>query len=116
MRWTQITERLVDDVVILDLSGQVLQVDSEDRLVGKIHQLLSTGRTKILLNLVDLPYVDNDGLGKIVDGYTVARQGDGVVKLCGVAQGLLDFFKANQLDSFLEVFEFEHDAVQSFDE
>ena len=41
---------------------------------------------------------------------------DGFVADGPVAQGLLDFFKANQLDSFLEVFEFEHDAVQSFDE
>jgi anti-sigma B factor antagonist len=114
MRWTHITERFVEDVVILDLRGQGLQVDSENRLVGKIQRLLIAGRKKILLNLADLPYIENDGLGQIVNSYKAVRQADGTIKLCNVAEGLLDVLKASRIDSFLEAFESEDDAVQSF--
>ena len=66
MHWIQITERVVDDVTILDLRGQGMGIDSENRLVDRIRQLLGTGRAKILLNLGDVPYIDADGLGSIV--------------------------------------------------
>ena len=114
MRWTEITERLVDDVVILDLRGQGLQVDTEYRLVGKIHGLMIAGHKKILLNLARVPYIENDGLGQIVNSDKAARQVDGTVKLCNVAETLLDVLKANRHDSFVEAFESEDDAVQSF--
>jgi len=114
MRWIQITERVVDDVTILDLRGQGMGIDSENRLVDRIRQLLGTGRAKILLNLGDVPYIDADGLGSIVKGFKAAREADGTVKLCGVTQRLLAILKAERLDSFLETFESEHAAVDSF--
>jgi anti-anti-sigma factor len=114
MRWTGITERLVDDVVILDLRGHVLQVDTGSQLVGKINGLIIAHHKKILLNLAHLAYIDNDGLGQIVTGYKAARQVDGTIKLCNVAKRLLALLEANRFDSFLEAFESEDDAVQSF--
>jgi anti-anti-sigma regulatory factor len=55
-----------------------------------------------------------DGIGSIVKGCKAAREADGTVKLCGVTQKLLAFLEADRLDSFLEAFESEHDALKSF--
>jgi anti-sigma B factor antagonist len=114
MRWIEITERVVDDISILDLRGQMMGMDTESRLVGAIRQLTSTGRAKILLNLVDVPYIDSNGLASIINGFKAAREVGGVVKLCGLNQRLLTVVKASRIDSFLEAFESERDAVDSF--
>jgi hypothetical protein len=38
-----------------------------------------------------------------------------MVKLCSVTAGLSNLLRTNRLDSFLETFESEQDAVRSFD-
>jgi anti-sigma B factor antagonist len=115
MRWTQIDEHFVDDVVILDLCDpQVMQIDPQRQLVARIRQLLSNGRTKIVLNLRELGYIDSDGLGQIVDAYKSGREAGGSVKLCGLTPQLRKLLGATRLDSFLEGFDSEQDAVQSF--
>src|SRR5262245_44054931 len=113
MRWIQIAERVVDDISILDLRGQMMGMDSENRLVDAIRQLTSTGRVKILLNLGDVPYIDSDGLGSIINGFKAAREVGATVKLCGVNQKLLTVLKSSRIDSFLEAFESERDGVDS---
>ena len=93
---------------------QLIQIDSERRLVVRIRHLLSNGRTKFVLNLRELRYVDNDGLGQIVDAYKSAQEAEGSVKLCGVTPQLREVLRETRLDSFLEAFGSEQDAVQSF--
>ena len=115
MRWTTIDERFVDDVVILDLGGpQIMQIDSERLLVEKTRQLLSSGRTRIVLNLHDLRYIDDDGLGQIVNAYKAALEAKGSVKVCELTPQLRELLHARRLDSCLEVFDSEQEAVQSF--
>jgi anti-anti-sigma factor len=115
MRWTQIEERCVDDVVILDLCApQVMQINRERLLVERVRQLVSNSRTRIVLNLRDLRYVDDDGLGQIVDACKAALEADGSVKLCGLTPQLREFLRATRLDSLLEGFDSEQEAVRSF--
>jgi anti-anti-sigma factor len=114
MNWTQIAERNLDDVVILDLRGHMTLADHKGQLLAKIRQLRSEGRTKILLNLTELPYVDSEGLGEIVSGCTTARRAGGVLRLCGVGRRIQDLLAATRLSTFLEAFDSEQDAVQSF--
>jgi len=115
MRWTQIDERCVDDVVILDLRvPDLTQTDATSQLVEKTRQLVSNGRTRIVLNLCDLPYIDSDGLGQIVSAHKAAREAAGSVSVCGLTPRLRRAFQVNRLDSFLAVFDSEREAVQSF--
>ena len=114
MNWTQIAERVVDDVVILDLRGQMTLSEAQGRLLSKIRELRNDGRTKILLNLGDLPYVDSQGLGEIVSGCTTARRAGGILKLYGVPARILDLLTATRLTGFLETFDSEQDALRSF--
>ena len=72
----KIVERQVGDVVILDLHGKILIGEGDDALREAVTKLSDSGKTKILLNLADVPYVDSAGLGEIVRTYTtVSRKG-----------------------------------------
>jgi len=113
MRWTQITERYVGNVVVLDLQGRPGDLDLEMRLITKIEETLRAGHSQILLNLRDVMRVDAVGLGTIARGCAVAREANAVMKLC-VSPGLMKTIRTTQLDTAVEIFELESEALESF--
>ena len=61
MYWTHITERVVGDVVILDLQGQVTMSEESKPAAETVRRLVLAGQTRILLNLAHLPFIDSLG-------------------------------------------------------
>jgi len=113
MRWTQIAERRVDDVVILDLLGHAGDFDLELRFITKIKELLRAGHSRILLNLRHVMRLDAVGIGDIVRGCAAAREANAVMKLV-VSPSLMKTMKITKLDTALEIFELESEALESF--
>ena len=113
MRWTRITERLVDGVAVLDLEAQSMGMDHEGQLAGKIDELLHQGHSKILLNLARLSYMDSDGLARVIQGYKIAKEAGATVKLC-VHPKISNLLHDSRLDTFLEAYESEPEAIRSF--
>jgi anti-sigma B factor antagonist len=110
----QIEERVVDNVMVLDLKGKLTLGDGDELLKDKINSLIQQDRKAILLNLESVPYIDSAGLGEIVRTYTtVSRQG-GVLKLVGVTKRVSDLLSITKLLTVFETFEAEADAIKSF--
>ena len=77
-----ITERQAGDVTILDLSGKVTIGEGSVALRGAIRRLLGEGKSKILLNLGSVGYVDSSGIGELVSSFTaVNKEGGTIVKM-----------------------------------
>ena len=114
MRWTGLAERHHDDVVILDLLGDVTPSESDERLVEKIVQLLDRGSLKILLNLAEIPYVDSWGLAEVVKGFTTVQQRGGSLKLCTANRRIRKLLKITRLSEVIGSFDSEEEAVRSF--
>lgn len=110
----QIEERIVGDVVILDLKGKITLGEGDELLKDKVNSLVNQGHKKIILNLADVPYVDSAGLGEVVRTYTtVSRQG-GSLKLLNLTKRITDLLSITKLLTVFETFESESDAVTSF--
>jgi anti-sigma B factor antagonist len=110
----QIEERVIGDVMVLDLNGRITQGDGDELLKDKVNSVVSQGHKKILLNLAEVPYVDSAGLGEIVRTYTtVSRQG-GSLKLVNLTKRITDLLSITKLLTIFETFESETDAVRSF--
>ena len=112
--WCRIIERIVDGVVILDMSsGWLANADAPASLLGTIEQLLDQGRVHIVVNLSEVRSVDSDGLGEIVRGFNDARDAGGRLALCGVAEHLRELLVTTKLDEYIPMFVSEHEAVRS---
>jgi anti-sigma B factor antagonist len=110
----QITERLVGDVMILDLKGKITLGEGDELLKDKVNSIVSQNHRKIVLNLADVPYLDSAGLGEVVRAYTtVSRQG-GNLKLLNLTKRITDLLSITKLLTVFETFESENDAVRSF--
>src|SRR4030095_724102 len=101
----KIVERQVGDVVILDLHGKILIGEGDDALRDAVTRLVDGGKTKILLNLADVRYVDAAGLGEIVRCYpTVSRKG-GRLKLVNLTKKIQDLLAITKLLTVFECYD-----------
>jgi anti-sigma B factor antagonist len=110
----KIVERQVGDVVILDLHGKILIGEGDDALREAVTKLSDTGKTKILLNLADVPYVDSAGLGEIVRTYTTVSRKGGKLKLLNLTKKIQDLLSITKLLTVFETYESESEAVRSY--
>ena len=110
----QIEERIVGDVMVLDLKGKVTLGEGDELLKDKVNSLVNQGHKKIILNLAEVPYIDSAGLGEIVRTYTtVSRQG-GNLKLLNLTKRITDLLSITKLLTVFETYDSENEAVRSF--
>ena len=110
----KIVERQVGDVVLLDLHGKILIGEGDDDLREAVTRLADGGKTKILLNLADVPYVDSAGLGEIVRTYTTVSRKGGKLKLLNLTRKIQDLLSITKLLTVFETYDSESEAVSSF--
>ena len=110
----KIVERQVSDVSILDLQGKILIGEGDDVLRDAVSKLVDSGKTKILLNLADVPYVDSAGLGEIVRCYTTVSRKGGRLKLINLTNKIRDLLSITKLLTVFETYESEDQGVKSF--
>jgi len=112
--YMQLTERSVNDVTILDLDGR-LTIDAGAELLREtIKRLLNQGKTKLLINLAKVPYVDSGGLGELVHCLVSTKKAHGEVKLMGLTSRITDLLAITRLVTVFDTFETEPDAMVSF--
>jgi len=110
----QIDERMVGDVVVLDLKGKITLGEGDELLKDKVNSLVNQGHKKIVLNLADVPYIDSAGLGEVVRTYTtVSRQG-GSLKLLNLTKRITDLLSITKLLTVFETYDTEQEALTSF--
>ena len=110
----RIQQRMVGDVVIIDLNGNLRLGDGDELLRDMVNRLIQQGQNRLVLNLADVSYMDSAGLGQIVRSYTTALNHGGALKLLRPTQRVKDLFIVTKLWNIFEVFESEEDAVRSF--
>jgi anti-sigma B factor antagonist len=110
----KIVERQVGEVAILDLHGKILIGEGDDALRHAVGKLVGAGKTKILLNLADVPYVDSAGLGEIVRCYTTVSKGGGRLKLVNLTKKIQDLLAITKLLTVFETYDSEEEGVKSF--
>ena len=70
----------VGDVTIVDVSGRLIRGESGATLRDTVHDLLSKGLKRILLNLGDVNYIDSSGIAELVSAFTAAKKQGGELK------------------------------------
>jgi anti-anti-sigma factor len=78
----QISMRECGNVSILDLLGRSTIDAGESELLSEhLRDLTTTGKRKLLLNLVNLSHIDSSGVSIIVEMYVSLKRSDGELKL-----------------------------------
>ena len=109
-----IASRVVDGVVVLDLSGRITLGEGSVQLRDAIRGLISKGDKNILLNLGDVNYIDSSGLGELVSAYTTAKNQQAEVKLLNLTKKVHDLLQLTKLYTVFDINDDEASAIASF--
>ena len=111
----KIEERAIGEVTIVDIVGRFTLDQGAEQLKDKINSLISQQRTRIVLNLGKVPYIDSGGLGQLVAAYGSVLRAGGAVKLLNVSSRNHDLLSITRLVTLFETFDSEAEALRSFD-
>jgi anti-sigma B factor antagonist len=109
-----LSERSVGSVTILDVVGDVKLDEGAGQLRDKVRSLLQQGKTKLLVNLGAVPYIDSAGLGELVQAYAVSKKQGGALKLVNATKRLKDLLVITKLATVFEMFDDEAAGLASF--
>jgi anti-sigma B factor antagonist len=110
----RIAEKDVDGVTLLVLSGRVTLGDESNRLRTKLKDVLAAGKTRLILDLADVSYIDSAGLGTLVAAYTTARNQGAGMKLANLTKKFHEQLNITKLVTVFEVYESVEEAAKSF--
>ena len=106
-----LAERQVGNVTILNLSGRLTIDDGVELLKEKVQRLIAEGRTRVVLDLAMLSYMDSSGLGQLVSCHTVLSKTDGGLTLLHVTKRNRDLFSITRLATLFQTTDSEEDAL-----
>jgi anti-sigma B factor antagonist len=109
----EITEREREGIAILAIKGRLTAGESNP-MREKITELMAAGKSKIILDLAHVEYIDSTGLGGLVICYTQLKRAGGALKLMRLNRRNVELLALTRLHTVFEVFAEEQDAVNSF--
>jgi anti-sigma B factor antagonist len=108
------THRDAGDVMVVDFSGRITLGEGSALMRKTIRGLLEDQRTKILLNLADVDYIDSSGIGELVSGFTAVKNRSGDLKLLHLTKKVRDLLQITKLFTVFDVYTDEPTALRSF--
>jgi anti-sigma B factor antagonist len=109
----EIQESDREGVAILWLKGR-LTVGESTIIREKVTGLADAGRTKVILDLENVEYVDSTGLGSMVICLTSLKKLGGALKLVNPNKRNVELLLLTKLHTVFEVYTEVQDAVNSF--
>jgi anti-sigma B factor antagonist len=109
-----IVEKDVNGVTVLQLNGRVTLGEESSQLRTKLKDALSQGKTRLVLDLADVSYIDSAGLGTLVAGFTSAQNQGASLKLANLTKRFKEQLNITKLVTIFDVFDSVSDAVKSF--
>jgi len=110
----QISVRESRDVAILDLQGRLTTGEDGELLSKQLRELIGNGKSKLLLNLVNLAQIDSSGVSIIARTHgSLKSQGGNLGLLCPGGH-VLDVFRILHLIEVIPSFDDEAQALATF--
>jgi anti-sigma B factor antagonist len=98
----EITQREMNGIYLLALNGRLVLGEESSGFRSTVENLLSSGATKIVVNLERVNYVDSAGLGALIEVHRKTKAKGARLKLSNLGP---NFKQALELARLLTIFE-----------
>lgn len=110
----QLSTREDGPVTILIVDGDLVIGEPETLFKKTVARLLEQGRSRIVVDLSAVRFLDSSGLGALVRAMTTSQNEGGQTKLVGVGPQVKKLLEMTRLDSVFEIYEDLETAAASF--
>ena len=101
-------------VKVIKLRGRLSLGETVDRLRATVEDLMTTGDTRLVMDLEELTTVDSSGIGLLTRCMTSAKKQGGALKLVNPSKFVMQTLKLVGLLSLFEIFPDAQAAAASF--
>jgi anti-sigma B factor antagonist len=101
-------------ITIVDLRGRIELGEASVTLRQTIHDLVESGRTKIILNFSEVNSIDSAGVGELAGAYVPVKSKGGELKVLNPTKKVHGVLQITQLNRVFEVYTDEQVAIRSF--
>ena len=110
----EIHQREKEGIVILDLHGKLVMGSGEIVLGDFVRSLFADHTCQLILNLAAVPEIDTSGMEALLILATEYRNGGGKMVLYNIARSHGKIYELARLETAIEIYRDELDAVNSF--
>jgi anti-sigma B factor antagonist len=111
----QIAQRVAAGIAVFELSGHLV-FDEGDRVFrDQVKAFAAAGGRRLIVDLSHVTYVDSGGIGSLVEMYLHLVRRGGQLKILRPSASSRRVLQITQLDTVLEIFNEEDQAIRSFD-
>ena len=103
------------DVTLVEVSGRIDSMNANqfgEALIGEI----DSGKMHIVLDLASVDYMSSAGLREIVSALKKVKRGQGDLRISQPSERVLEVLEMAGLDTILQIFPSQDDALNSFDQ
>ena len=112
----KITQREVDNAVVLDLSGKLTGGPDAETFREVFKSLIDQDKKNIIVNLEKVSWINSTGLGILISGYTSVRRGGGDLVIMHASDRIESILYVTKLNLLFKAYESEEAALASFTE
>ena len=110
----KLTTREDKGIAILEPKGKIMGGPDATLLHDKLHELISQGKKKVVIDLAKVDWMNSTGLGILISGLTTMRNNGGELKLANVTEKIQSLLTITKLITVFETFDSVDQAVASF--
>ena len=103
-----------DGIVILEPKGKILGGPDATLLKDQLQNLIETGKTRVVIDLGQVDYMNSTGLGILISALTTLRKAEGELKLANVTEKIQSLLTITKLVTVFDDFETVDQAVAAF--
>jgi len=110
----KMTTREVEGVTVVALDGRIVLGEESNALREKVKSLIAEGKTKVVLNMANITFIDSAGLGTLVAAHHSAKSQGAALKLAHLGSKFQEVLQITKLLTVFDVYNTEAEAVASF--
>lgn len=102
----------IDDISILVIDGMIT-IGSDHKLAETFQELVGRGRTKIIIDMTRVKYIDSLGIGQIAGGFTQMEEAGGSLVLARSNEKIQELLKLTGLQNHILTYPTVEDALKA---
>ena len=92
-------------VVVISLIGKIMGGPEATEINEKINQLIDSDNKKIVIDLVNVDWMNSSGLGILIGAVTVLKNSNGCLCLINVSERIKNLLKITKLNTVFNIYE-----------
>jgi anti-sigma B factor antagonist len=109
-----ITEKRIDDVIVMDMKGSLMGGPEAVYINEALNRFLDEKSLKLVMDLASVERVNSSGLGILIKALTTYKTNGGTLKLAQVRPPLMKLLVVTKLNTILETYDSVDAAIKSF--